>query len=334
MNVILKGSSPATLVAGILLLSRARSFGQRMAVGILGDPTDIGVVHGPALVASVPLASCGVGRDYGSGATVIVPGPAAEPLAVSLAPNGAGDWFCVDRGGQGVHPATRAFLALRRDTRTRARWLGQQLLRALELSGSTADPAVLDILFGAPVAPLTRLGVALRAGRSLSGARGEPITRWLSEHPLPDGATPLERLRPESREAVEACLRSAESLSAEDGGRYRPLQDAVVELLTHLAMLPPFSILSPLDPTLDAVAFGLGKALTATEGGSEAQQGLVDTYRFLGGKFTDSAMHPVCLPDDLPPTDRLLRWRWFCLQTDTAAKRVDRLWRDVVDPPQ
>lgn len=331
MNVILKGSSPATLVAGILLLSRARSFGQRMAVSILGDPTDIGVVHGPALVASVPLASCGVGRDYGSGATVIVPGPAADPLSASLAPNGAGDWFAISRDGHGAHPATRAFLALRRDTRTRARWLGQQLQRLLETSGSAADPAVLDVLFGAPAAPLTRLAVALRAGRSLSNARGEPITRWLSESGEGEG---IARLRPEARESVEACLRTAEALHAEDGGRYRPLQEAVVELLTHLAMLPPFSILSPLDPALDAVAFGLGRALTAADGNSEAQRGLVDTYRFLGGRFTDAGAHPVCLPDDAPPADRLLRWRWFCTQSDIAARRVDRLWRDVVDPPQ
>ena len=74
MTVSLKGNSPAALTAGILLLSRARSFGQRLDVAILGDPHDITPVVGPALVHSPVLASCGVGRELGAGALVIVPG--------------------------------------------------------------------------------------------------------------------------------------------------------------------------------------------------------------------------------------------------------------------
>lgn len=331
MQVALKGSSPATLAAGILLLARARSFGQRLSVEIVGDPEDIGVVHGPALLSSAPLASCGVGRELGSGSTVIVPGPRQEPLAVSLSPNGVGDWFFIDRTGQGIHPATQAFVALRKDSRTRARWLAQQVAGGIQLLGSPPDPAVLDILFGAPVPPLTRLSVALRAGRGLSGARGEPVTRYFSDE---ESADPVQRLLPEAREAVEACLRTVEHLSIEDGGRYRPLFDAFREILQHVAMLPPRSILSPLDPTLDGVAFALGRALSATEGNPQAQMGLLETYRFLGGRFTDRAQYPVELPADLPPADRLGRWRWFCTHVDQAARRIEPLWRNLVDPPQ
>ena len=332
MQVVLKGSSPATLAAGILLLSKARSFGQRIQVEILGDPEDIGVVQGPALLYSVPLASCGVGRELGHGATVIVPGPREEPLAISLSNGGSSEWFLVDRMGQGLHPATQALVALRRDPRTRARWLGQQIVRGIELLGGTPDVAVLDLLFGAPVAPLTRLSVALRAARLMSGTRGEAVTRFFGE----EGEGPLGRLRPEARDAVDACLRTVEQLSVEDGGRYRPLADALLEILAHLSELPAHSMLSPLDPVLDAVAFGLGRAMGATAGRSEAQLGLLDTYRFLGGKFTNSAQHPVELPSDPPPpvSDRLGRLRWFCSHVDIAAKRTEKLWRDLVDPPQ
>lgn len=332
MQVTLRGSSPATLAAGILLLSRARSFGQRISVEILGDPDDIGVVHGPALLHSVPLASCGVGRELGHGATVIVPGPRAEPLAISLSNGGVSDWFLIDRTNKGLHPATQAFVALRKDSRTRARWLGQQVVRGIELLGGIPDVAILDLLFGAPVAPLTRLSVALRAGRLATGNRGEPITRFLGE----EAATPLERLVPETREAVEACLRTVEQLSLEDGGRYRPLADGMMELLSHLANLPPQSMISPLDPVLDSIAFGLARALTATAGRSEAQLGLLETYRFLGGRFTTSASYPVELPSDPPPPveDRLGRLCWFCTHVDVSAKRAEKLWRDLVDPPQ
>lgn len=332
MNVTLKGSSPATLTAGILLLSRARSFGQRISVEILGNPEEIGVVHGPALLHSAPLASCGVGRELGHGATVIVPGPVLEPLAISLSNGGVSDWFLVDRTGMGLHPATQALVALRKDPRTRARWLGQQVVRGIELLGGTPDTPILDLLFGAPVAPLTRLSVALRAGRLATGNRGEPITRFLGE----EATSPLERLVPEARESVEACLRTVEQLSAEDGGRYRPLADGMMELLTHLANLPPQSMISPLDPVLDAIAFGLHRALTATAGRSEAQLNLIETYRFLGGRFTSSASYPIELPSDPPPptTDRLGRWRWFCTHVDVSARHAEKLWRNLVDPPQ
>ena len=99
MFVALKGSSAVSVTAGILLLTRARSFGLPLEVEIVGDPTDVAVVHGPALVYSAVLASCGVGREHAAGALVIVPGPPGEPIAVSLSEDGTGPWFLIDRTG-------------------------------------------------------------------------------------------------------------------------------------------------------------------------------------------------------------------------------------------
>jgi hypothetical protein len=305
-----------------------------MGVEIVGDPGDIGVVRGPALLHSVALASCGVGRELGSGPLVIVPGPAETPLAVSLSVNGTGDWFLIDRAGAGTHPATQSFVALKKDPRPRARWLFQQFLRGMETLGSAPEPAVMDVLFGAPAAPLTRLAVALRAGRNFSGCRGEPLMRFLVANPDMEPEGPLTTLSPQTHENVEACLRTVEQLSLEDGGRYRVLVDALSEILTHITMLPINGILLPLDSSMDSVAFGLAQALVATQGDSEAQRGLLDTYRFLGGKFTSSASHPIELPADLPPTEQLARWRWFCVHVNEAARRMKTLWRDLMDPPQ
>ena len=88
MSVALSGSSPNTLTAAILLMSRARSFGRRLQVEIVGDPDEITRVEGPALVHSPVLASCGVGRRLGSGATVIVPGLPDAPLATCFTEGG------------------------------------------------------------------------------------------------------------------------------------------------------------------------------------------------------------------------------------------------------
>lgn len=334
MNVCLRGSSPATMVAGILLLSRARTFGQRIRVEILGDPDDVGVVVGPAVLHSAALASCGVGRDLGSGALVVVPGPGADPLAVSLSAEGRGEWFLVSRSGTGAVPATAALYSVLAGNSPDARRLSRQLRLGMEALGCAFEPSVFDLLFGAPVAPLTRVAVALRAGRTLSGQRGAPVTAAfvaeLAEDDELDPAAALARLAPPVRDVL-ASLRAHAAVLRERGDD--SLACGVDELLGHFGMLPLHGILPLLDPVTDAVAVGLGRALGATSGNPQAQATLMDTYRFLGGKFTSQADWVVDLPASLPPEDRLGRWRWFASQVAEAASRVEKIWRDLVDPP-
>jgi hypothetical protein len=324
------------MVAGILLLARARSFGQRIRVEIVGDPGDIGVIEGPAILHSAPLASCGVGREFGSGSLVVVPGPARAPLAVSLSADGRQDWFYLDRGGEGVHPATRAFARYRRDPRAAVRQQVRMFLKLTDLLGCAPEPAVLDLLFGAPAPPLTRIALALRAGRALTGERGAPLTGYLAGEMDEDCAISLDaalaRLAPDARVKVESFVCAAEEVAAADGDR--AWIEGLTEIVSHLALLPPQGMLPPLAPSADAVAFGLGRALGAAQGNFQAQAGLLETYKFLGGRFTDSAAYPVDLPADLPPEDRLGRWAWFCSHVSVAADKVDKIWRDLVDPPQ
>lgn len=341
MNVVLRGSSPATMTAGILLMSRARSFGQRMRVAIVGDPTDIGVVYGPAILHSAPLASCGVGREFGSGSVVVVPGPAMEPLAVSLSADGRSDWFYVDRTGEGVHPATRDFVRLVRSPGGEAQALGQSMLDALEALGCAPEPAILDLLFGAPAPPLVRLALALRAGRALSGQRGLPINQFLGAEEWSDDegglaldvSAAIARLAPAAQDPVSRFLGGAAHLPEAEGGPAVALVRSLGEILVYVAMLPRQGILPPLDPAMDAVAFTLGRALTAINGNPQGQSPLYETYRFLGGTFTPQAEYPIELPADLPPQDRLQRWQWFCSHVSAAATSVDRIWRDLMDPP-
>lgn len=334
MNVCLRGSSPATMVAGILLLSRARTFGQRIRVDILGDPGDVGSVAGPAVLHSAALASCGVGRELGSGALVVVPGPGSAPLALSLSADGRGGWFEVARDGEGEHPATRALIALLRDPRPEPRRIARAVRQGFASLGVALEPAVLDVLFGAPVAPLARLAVALRAGRTLTGERGSPVTAALAapldEDAPADAGAALGRLHEAVAEPLRLLRAHGQSL-ANDGSP--ALLASVDELLAHFGLLPLGGILPPLDPSTDAVAVGLGRALGATAGEGQAQVPLMETYRFLGGGFVPHADWVVDLPADAPPVERLARWRWFCTQVSEAAARVDRIWRDLVDPP-
>lgn len=355
MHVALEGSSPSTMTAGILLLTRARQLGYPLTVAIVGDGDDLQHIPGPAVVYAPVLASCGVGRDLGSGATVVMPGPPGTPVRVTLTPHGVDGWFCVDRSGHGVHPATQAFVRMSQDSRPEARALGREVRKAMEALGMAADPAVLDVLFGAPVPPLLRLAVVLRAGRAISGGRGDPITRYLagdislSQDPIPPGLEPhdvvaryrrgelqwvFNRLGVSIRDRAEAWIETALTLSSQDDGRDLALLTALLEMASHLAQLPVHSILPPLGAGEDSVAVALKAALHA-DGDGDANVQLSQVYRFLGGRFVDAEPHALFVsrePKPTDPSDQVGLWRWFAAEVRVGRKRADALWEQIFNP--
>jgi len=353
MDIALRGSSPGATTAAILLMTRARQLGLRLRVDIVGNPDDITPVPGPAIVHAPVLASCGVGRKDGMGATVVVSGPPADSLLLSVQDHGTDGWFEVDRGQDGVHPATRAYVRLTRDARVDARHLAKELRRALSGAGMSTEPAVLDLLFGAPVPPLTRVAFALRAGRAMTGQRGMPITRVLAAHdfdrdPLgpdfdaeefrelvDDGGLDwiVERLSLTVRDRVEEWLAQAARVTAEDGGRDLVLLHALAELASHLVQLPSQSILPPLDAALDGVALCAGRGLTS-DGDGNANFQLGQVFRFLGGRYVKSASHVYDVDVHPAPDDRMGRWRWFCKAALIGQRRADELWTMLWDQPQ
>ncbi len=352
MEVYLRGSSPGATTAGIMLLTRARQLGYRLTAYVVGDPTDIIPIPGPAVCYAPVLASCGVGREDGSGATVVVPGPPGKPVMVTVHPHGESGWFFVDRSGNGHHPATQSFVRLSRDPRPQARELARDLRRAMEGLGLSTDPAVLDVLFGADVPPLTRLAVGLRAGRALSGGRGQPITRYTTgtatEEPLPprfeeavhkpmlltpDSLRPiLDGLSDAVRDKAEQFVQRARDLANEDGGRELVFLYQVAELVSNLVLLPPNSILPPLGAAEDSVATGLKQALAA-EGDGDANRQLQQVFQFLGGRFVAQAEHAWFVCQEPPPRDHIARWQWFCGQVRQGKKVADQIWPQIVDPP-
>ncbi|HMV66497.1 MAG TPA: hypothetical protein PKA64_06570 [Myxococcota bacterium] len=357
MHVALHGSSPSTMTAGILLLTRARQLGYSLTVAIVGDGDDLQRIEGPAVAYAPVLASCGVGRDLGSGATVVVPGPPGSPVRVTLTPHGVDGWFCVDRAGHGVHPATQAFVRMSHDVRPEARALGRDVRKAMEALGMAADPAVLDVLFGAPVPPLLRLAVALRAGRAMSGGRGDPITRYLAGDislaldPIPAGLDANEvaaryrrgdlqwvfnRLAASIRDRAEAWVDMALQLAAHDEGRDLALLASLLEMASHLAQLPMHSILPPLGAGEDSVAVALKAALHA-DGDGDANLQLSQVYRFLGGRFVPDDPHALFVsrePKPADPTDQVGLWRWFAGEVRVGRKRADALWDQIFNPAE
>jgi hypothetical protein len=354
MDVYLRGSSPASMTAAIMILTRARQLGDLIDVSVVGDPEDIVKIPGPAVCYAPVLASCGVGRKHGSGATVVVSGPPSAPVLVTVQPHGIGGWFEVDRTGKGYHPATEAYTRVSNDPRIEARHLGKELRRLLESVGMSTDPAILDVLFSAPVPTLTRLAVALRAGRSLTGGRGQPITRYLDSHseakgdPLPDSYDPaylenllryggldwiMNGLSTAVRDRVDEWVENARSLAADDHGRDLVLLYHLALVASHLVQLPAHSILPPLGAAEDSVAVGLKSALLA-EGDGDANIELRQMFRFLGGRFVADAQHLYEVESGEPPEDHIGRWEWFCAQVRQGRKQSEELWPNIIDPPQ
>jgi hypothetical protein len=350
VDVCLKGSSPGATTAGIMLLTRARQLGYSLKVSVVGDADDIVAIPGPAVCYAPVLASCGVGRESGSGATVVVPGPPGAPVMVTVHPHGVSGWFFVDRSGNGHHPATQAYVRLSRDPRPGARELARSIRKVLEKLGCSTDPAVLDVLFGADVPPLTRLAVALRAGRAIAGGRGEPITRYTTgtatHDPLSatfdDGVRDqlldttdldwiLDGLSPALHDVGRDFVSTARELAREDGGRDLVLLHHLAVMASELVQLPPRSILPPLGAAEDSVATGLKNALTA-EGDGDANRQLSQVFRFLGGTYVAETEHAYEVCDAPAPREHIARWEWFCGQVRKGRKQADKLWGDIFDP--
>lgn len=353
MKVVLAGNSPATLTAGILLLSRSRSFGIPLSVSIVGSPSEISSVEGPAVVHSHVLASCGVGRDLGQGPLVVVPGPPTEPVLMSLQEHGKGDWFEVDSSGDGGHPATKAFVKLVRDNRASARHAAALLRRLCRWAGVPPEPALLDLLFGAPAPPLTRLGLAMRAGQALTGESGQPITHVLVKGGVENAVLQREEVDPEevfeawrsgdlaevleclpvsARLSIEDFLEAVSGLIQEGETELLVLVKGLAELAGMLVLLPRGCMMPPLDASADSVANGLAKVLGARGGEANANRSLLDIYRFLGGTFVDHASYPYTLSAAPVPECREERWEWFVASVLQASERLDDLWAAVMDP--
>jgi hypothetical protein len=318
---------------------------------VVGDPDDILPIAGPAVCYAPVLASCGVGREEGAGALVVVPGPPGKPVMVTVHPHGESGWFYVDRSGNGHHPATQAFVRLSRDPRPQARELGREIQRGMEALGLSTDPAVLDVLFGADVAPSIRLAVGIRAGRAMSGGRGESVTRFISGTPTADPLPAtydeagrqllmrsdglrwiLDSLSTAVRDRVERLVDLFRELANQDGGRDLVLLYQLAEIASQLVQLPPNSILAPLGAAEDSVAIGLKSALAA-EGDGDANRQLAQVFQFLGGKYVPSAEHSFFVCNEAPPKEHIARWQWFCGQVRQGRKVADALWPQIIDPP-
>ncbi len=353
MQVALQGSSASVITTGILLLTHARRLGQPIKVAIVGEPGDAALVEGPALVSHPVLAGCGVGRVQKSPNLVMMPGAAKEPLAVCLTANGLTDWFFVDRNGSGVHGSTRAFVRLCRNPELDALNLGRVLRRALAATGCPPEPALLDLLFGAPLPPLERLSLALRAGRAMTGASGDLFTRYIESgvtdlpDPLPSPCTMelfkaaeedgtleklLDRVQPGIRAAIADWLVGMRGLG--QAAAMDELVCGIAEVGSHLVTLPMAGMLPRLDAGNTAIAMNLGPAIGAVDAQSCAIQVLIEMFQFLGGRFVDHSPFAVKVAGDPAPEGRLERWEWLCKAAVVAKDESELIWRRLVDPVQ
>ena len=277
----------------------------------------------------------------------------AGPTFGTIGHESCGAWFVVDRDGSGIHPSTRAFVRLCRNPELNALNMGRVLRRALAATGCPPESALLDVLFGAPLAPLERLAFALRAGRSMMGKTGDLLTRYIASgvqdlpDPLPtpcssedlerafgDGRfqSLLMRIEPGIREAMADWFEGMQSL--EDAAAMHPLVCGIAEVGSHLVSLPMAGMLPVLPSSQYAIAEKLGHAIGLVEGEHCAMRSLINMFEFLGGQFVDHSPYAMTVPGTPPPNGRLERWVWLCRAADGAKSASEDIWRRLVDPVQ
>ena len=178
MQVSIRSSSATAVTTGILLLTHAKRLGHPIEVSLEGNPDEAARVDGPAMVYSPVLSGCGVGKVPGSNALVCVPGTAVAPLLVSLEHGGLTDWFSVDRQGVGEHGATPGPCSALRSQALTLRTSGGSW-GGLGRARLPSRAALLDLLFGAPVPPLERVALAIRAGRVMTGGGRDLFTQFI-----------------------------------------------------------------------------------------------------------------------------------------------------------
>jgi len=340
-------------MSGILLLTHAKRLGHPIQVCIEGDPDDVAAVMGPALVYSPVLSGCGVGRVAKSNALVCMPGPASDPLHVSLEYGGLSDWFSIDRAGGGLHRSTQAVVRLCRHEDAEGQNLGRVLRGALGAIGCPAEPALLDLLFGAPIDPLERVALSIRAGRSMTGQSGDLFTRFVQsgttaipdplETPLTAAAfhvskssgaleATLDRLQPGLRDAVVDWLSGVEQLDEHED--MIGLICSIAEVGSHFVSLPMAGMLPSLTPERESIASHVGQAIGASGGEFCAMRTLTATFQFLGGTFVEQSPYAIEVPGGSPPESRVQRWEWLCRSAFSAKEEADALWRKLIDPVQ
>jgi hypothetical protein len=225
-------------------------------------------------------------------------------------------------------------------------------MRLFRWAGVPPEPALLDLLFGAPVDPLTRIGMTLQASATMTKSR---VHRSVSEHlsggietPLLNdgisGAQVLELWHSGALKGVFAALpdgvavaigdwlSSMEQFNSQEGGDCEALLAALATLLGNVLLLPQGCMLPMLDPTNRGLAIGIVNVLGAREKDSDTNKSLLDVFRFLGGRFEHSSPYPFRLPDTPAPEGRTERWMWLVSSVEQAAEEMENIWSEAMSP--
>ena len=142
----------------------------------------------------------------------------------------------------------------------------------------------------------------------------------------------LSRLSDGIGEAVVDWLNGIDGLA--DQADFSRLTCAVAEVGSHLVSVPLTGMLPTLSGPKDGIALNLGRALGAMDGQTCAMKTLIETFRFLGGKFVEHAAFAVDLPGEPPPEGRMERWAWLCRSSYAAKDEAEGLWQRLIDPIQ
>ena len=321
MPLTLKGSWPATLSAGILLLSKARRLGIPISVQILEDSMPI--IKGPALIRDSLLVGLGLTKSKTDNNLVVVPGDSCAPILLRL---GEADWVFVDRSGKGYLDSTKTFMSLFH-THKEFVSLGLQAIAALRRLGVAIEPCVLDVLFAEHLDPILRFQLFLALGRVLSDKQGQSLSSVFLKNKSP---TQSGVVQPEILKKVREWLQQVSTISEQ----HEVFAQQANQLVQQFEKITIHDLSLSLNSHLISIVRSIKQGLAAIDSNHDALTIMKRRFTFLGGGFTQKAENVITLPDVICPEEQISKWQWLCSQAHAGSAEVERLWLRITNPMQ
>jgi hypothetical protein len=310
------GSQPACLIAGILLLTKARTFGQPVKIEIVCTMDRI-LLNGPLMFRNLLLTECGIPHVNN---IVIIGGDSEVPMEVYTQDIGS---LSLSRSINQAHQVTKIIMQmLQRD-----KFYRLPVLAMLEYFGLVAEPFIFDLLFNTNMSAFNAFGFARIVSFELVGkGLTNPFTVFnhIDDEKVGWDAV-TGRLEVSKQKLVRDCLISIkQELSNTDWDILHKALEPFLELFSIMpseTMFPSFS--SELLEISKAIPMGLGNC-EDTDILFELQK----KFRWLGGRFQDLKLPAYNLGDD----DNMQKdWTWFFDQVKLGETGAEKLWRQIMD---
>lgn len=323
MNIRLKGSPPACLTTGILLLSKARTFGQPISILIEGNKQSFGNWTTATLAFSPVMAA--VGFPTGLHPEVIVlGGPSLSPLHIRIHDK----WIQIGRTGIGTTPISKAIVNIYRQSDRSSQNSQTMLNQFFVRFGIPKEPSVIELLTNdqIPIKIRFQLLKALRLTFGISWSQPQFVNHLFSFDAEKDISEQWPLQEAAMQEVMGEAFISLIQTNFSNTDLCAQIQQCCLEWGQHIT-IPQENITNVPEWGHIIRSFPTAIGKTATHHPLDLLQ---NKFVTLGGSWSQTndqsiivGANPKCLENQSE-----LDWVWT--ESHVAYEQTERLWRRVM----